>query len=152
MFLFFLLPQNTKVYLCLFTGKMDLVCGQSNSCQVFTIKQGRRRPILIPYDIQGCKSFAEKAAKGLTKKKTHEGAIGGRGRERSISGGRDGKAIQDINRDSDLAPHIQKIGRPQVGFPFSQANGGVEGQDESWGGLEREKGSGGRDRGSMGGG
>ena len=74
MFLFFLLPQNTKVYLRLFTRKKDLVCGQSNSCQVFTIKQGHRGPILIPYDIQGCKSFAEKAAKGLAKKKTHEEA------------------------------------------------------------------------------
>ena len=32
---------------------MDLVCGQSNTCQVFTIKQGRRGPILVPYDNQG---------------------------------------------------------------------------------------------------
>ena len=74
MFLFFLFPQNTKVYLRLFTGKMDLVYGQPNSCQVFTIKQGRRGPILVPNDIQGCKLFAEKAEKGLAKKKTHEGA------------------------------------------------------------------------------
>ena len=123
---------------------MDLVCGQSNSCQVFTIKQGCRGPILVPYNIQGCKSFVEKAA--------HKEAIGGRGRERSISGGRDGKAIRDISRDLDPAPHIQKTSRPQVGFPFSQANAGVEGQDESWDGLEREKGSGVRDGGSMGGG
>nr|POE92091.1 hypothetical protein CFP56_29635 [Quercus suber] len=98
------------------------------------------------------KLFVEKAAKGLAKKKTHEGAIGGKGRERSISGGRDGKAIRDINKDPNPTPHIQKTGRPQVGFPFSQANGGVEGQDESWDGLEREKGSGGRDGGSMEGG
>ena len=53
---------------------MDLVCGQSDSCQVFTIKQGRRGTILVPNDIQGCKSFAKKAEKGLAKKKTHEGA------------------------------------------------------------------------------
>nr|POE81617.1 hypothetical protein CFP56_18763 [Quercus suber] len=91
-----------------------------------------------------------KVTKGLIKKKTHKGAKGGRGRERSISGGRDGKTIQDINSNCDPTPHIQKTGRPQIGFHFSQPNGGVEGQDESWDGLEREKGSGGRDRGSMG--
>ncbi|KAL4632113.1 hypothetical protein ACB092_04G028800 [Castanea dentata] len=31
--------QNTKVYL--FTGKMDPVCGPSNSCKVFTIVEVR---------------------------------------------------------------------------------------------------------------
>lgn len=92
-----------------------------------------------------------KVAQGLANKKTHKGAKGGRGRERSISGGQDRKAILDIDRDYDPALHIQKTGRPKVGFHVTHANGGVEGRVESWGGGERAKGGAGTDRGIGGG-
>ena len=139
---------NTKVCRCAYNGKCDLDSDPSNRIKDIFIRG--LTVFIVVYDIQGGSAGPMKVEKGLTKKKTHKGTKGGR--ERSISGGQDGKAIRGINRDPDPAPHVQKTGRPQVGFPFSQANGGVEGQDESWDGLEREKGSGGRDGGSMGGG
>lgn len=141
-------PQNTKVCRCAYNGKWDPDSDPSNRIKDIIMRGSTM--FIVAYDVQGGSSGPMKVAKGLAKKNTQKGAKGGRGRERSISGGRDGKAIRDINRDPDPAPHIQKTGRPQVGFPFSQTNGDVEPRDESWDGLEREKGSGGREGGSMG--
>ncbi|KAM4105828.1 hypothetical protein ACB094_04G022700 [Castanea mollissima] len=142
--------DQTKVYYRRWTRKREPNCDPSNRI-IDIITQASTVVIIVAYDVQGGSSGPMKVEKGLTKKKTHKGAKGGRGRGRSISGGRDGEAIRDINSDCDPGPHIQKTGRPQVGCHFSQANGGVKGQDESWDGLEREKGSGGREGGSMGG-
>ena len=96
--------------------------------------------IIITCDQQRGIRDLPKVAQGLANKKTHKGAKGGPRRERCISGGQDGKAILDIDRDYDLALHIQKTGRPKVGFHVRQANGGVEGQVESWDGGKRAKG------------
>ena len=101
--------------------------------------------IIIAYDQQRGIRDLPKVAHGLANKKTHKGAKGGPGRERCISGGQDGKAILDIDRDYDLALHIQKMGRPKVGFHVRQANGGVEGRVESWDGGKRAKGGVGTD-------
>ena len=101
--------------------------------------------IIIAYDQQRGICDLLKVAQGLANKKTHKGAKGGLGRERCISGGQDGKAILDIDRDYDPALHIQKMGRPKVGFHVRQANGGIEGQVESLGGGKRAKGGAGTD-------
>ena len=101
--------------------------------------------IIIAYDQQRGIRDLPKEAHGLANKKTHKGAKGGLGRERCISGGQDGKAILDIDRDYDPALHIQKTGRPKVGFHVRQANGGVEGRVESWDGGKRAKGGAGTD-------
>ena len=81
--------------------------------------------IIIAYDQQRGIRDLPKEAHGLANKKTHKGAKGGLGRERRISGGQDGKTILDIDRDYDPTLHIQKTGRPKVGFHVRQANGGV---------------------------
>ena len=139
--------ESTKVCRCVYKGKWDPDSDPSNRIKDIIVRGFI--VFIVVYDVLGGSSGPMKVEKGLTKKKTHKGVKGGRGRERSISGGQDGKAVRGINRDPDPAPHIQKTGRPQA---FSQANGGVEGRDESCDGLEREKGSGGRLGGSMGGG
>ena len=101
--------------------------------------------IIIAYDQQRGIRDLPKVAHGLANKKTDKGAKAGPGRERCISGGQDGKAILDIDRDYDPTLHIQKMGRPKVGFHVRQANGGVEGRVESWDGGKRAKGGAGTD-------